>query len=82
MHYPEYVIEKLLWDFEIQTDHLISTRRLDLSDSQQKKENLPKIELYRPGRPQNENKRKQKRDKYQDLAREIKKTWNNRKKDW
>ena len=34
MHNPESVLEnethKLLWDFEIQTDHLISTRRPDL----------------------------------------------------
>ena len=33
-HNPESVLEKemhkLLWDFEIQTDHLISTRRPDL----------------------------------------------------
>ena len=31
MHQPESVLEnetyKILWDFEIQTDHLISTRR-------------------------------------------------------
>ena len=34
MHNPESVLEnemhKLLWDFEIQTDHIISARRPDL----------------------------------------------------
>ena len=34
MHNPAFALEneshKLLWDFEIQTDHLISTRRPDL----------------------------------------------------
>ena len=34
MHYPESVLEsethKILWDFEIQTDHLISARGPDL----------------------------------------------------
>ena len=38
MHNPESVLEnkthKLLWDFKVQTDHLISARH---SDSQQKK---------------------------------------------
>ena len=34
MHNPEFILEneahKLLWDFEIRTDHLISARKLDL----------------------------------------------------
>ncbi len=34
MHKPEFVLEsetdKILWDFEIQTDHLIPTKRPDL----------------------------------------------------
>ena len=34
MHKPDFVLEnetyKMLWDFEIQTDHLISARHLDL----------------------------------------------------
>ena len=34
MHNPAFVLEndrhKLLWDFEIQTDHVISARRPDL----------------------------------------------------
>ena len=63
MHNPESVLEnethKLLWDFEIQTDHLISTRRPDLVILKKKKEieNLPKRGLCRPGRLQRTNKK-------------------------
>ena len=42
MHNPESIIEnethKILWDFEIQTDHLISARRPDLVIVNTKKE--------------------------------------------
>ena len=46
MHNPAPVLEndtrKLLWDFDIQTDHLISARRPDLIiiNKKKKKENL------------------------------------------
>ena len=36
---PENDTHKLLWDFSIQTDHLIPAKRPDLYDNQQK-ENL------------------------------------------
>ena len=61
MHNPESVLEnemhKVLWDFEIQTDHLISARQQDLVIVNKKKENLLNYELHRP---QRENKRNQK----------------------
>ena len=45
MHNLESVLEnethKLVWDFEIQTDHLISARRPDHRINKRKKENLP-----------------------------------------
>ena len=45
LYNPESVLEnethKILWDFEIQTDHLISTRRPDRVNKKKKKENLP-----------------------------------------
>ena len=51
MHNPESVLEnetpKILWDFEIQMDHLISARRLDLvivkkkKRKKRKEKNLP-----------------------------------------
>ena len=55
MHNPAPVLEnltyKLLWDFNIQTDHLISARRRpDL-----KKENLQNCRLCCPGGPQNKS---------------------------
>ena len=63
MHNPESVLENemhnLLWDFEIQTDHQISARQLDLiiTKKKKKKKNLQNCELYCPGRPQSEIKR-------------------------
>ena len=42
MHNPEPILEndahKLLWDFDIQTDHLISARKPDLIIINKKKE--------------------------------------------
>ena len=56
MHTPAPVLEndthKLLWDFEIQTDHLISARRLYLiiiNKKKKKKENLENCRLCCPG---------------------------------
>ena len=49
MHNPAAVLEndthKLLWDFDIQTDHLISTRRPDLIiiNKKKKKRELAKL---------------------------------------
>ena len=46
MHNPAPVLEndthKILWDFDVQTDHLISPRRpgLIIINNQKKKENL------------------------------------------
>ena len=45
MHKPESILEnetyEILWDFKIQTDHLISTRRPDLVIINNIKENFP-----------------------------------------
>ena len=53
MNNPESVLEnemhKSLRDFEIQTDHLISARPLDLMIVDKKRENLPNSELCRSG---------------------------------
>ena len=68
-HSPESVLENethnALWDFEIQTDHLISARRLELvrvnkRKKKKKKENLPNSGLRISGKPQRENQRKRK----------------------
>ena len=64
MYNPEPVQEKdthkLLWDFDVQTDHLISARRPDLiiiNNNNKKKENLQNCRLCCPGGPQNKTKR-------------------------
>ena len=80
MHNPESFLEneihKLLWDFEIQTDHLISARRQDLDTvkkkKKEKKKDLPISQLCRSNWPQN----KIKRNKYLHLASELKQLWN------
>ena len=57
MHNPAPVREndthKLLWDFNIQTDHEIPARRPDLIINNEKKENLQNCRLCCPGGPQN-----------------------------
>ena len=61
---PASVLEndahKLLWDFDIQTDHLISVKRPDLILINQKKkeENLQNCGLCCPGWPENKIERK------------------------
>ena len=61
MHNPASVLEndmhKLLWDFEIQTDHLISARRQDLIIIKNKKVNLQNCRLCCPGLLQNKTER-------------------------
>ena len=53
MHNLAHVLEndthKLLWDFDIHTDHLISARRPDLIIINKKKENLQNCRLCSPG---------------------------------
>ena len=49
MHYPALVLEndahKLLWDFDIHTDHLILARKPDLAIINNEKENLQNSQL-------------------------------------
>ena len=53
MHNTALVLEnnihKLLWDFDINRDHLISARRPDLIIITKNKENLQNCRLYCPG---------------------------------
>ena len=64
MHKTEFVQEneknKILWDFEIQTDHFIPTKRPNLVITNKKTENLPSNGFCRPGKPQSENQRERK----------------------
>ena len=59
MRNPAPVLEndthKLLWDFNIQTDHLIPARRPDLIIIKKRKEHLQNCRLCSPGGPQNKS---------------------------
>ena len=61
MHNQAPVLEndthKLLRDFDIHTDHLISTRRPDLKIINKKKENLQNCRLWCPRWSQNKTER-------------------------
>ena len=77
MVYAQPVLEndshKLLWDFNIQTDHLIPTRRPDLIIINKKTRICKIVNFAVPGDHRINLKESEKKDKYLDLAREIKK---------
>ena len=72
--------DKPPWDFDIQSDHLISASRPDLiiiNKKQEKKKRICKIFDYTVSADHRINlKECEKKDKYLDLARELKKLWN------
>ena len=76
MHNPESVLEdktyKLLWDFELQTDHLIAARQPDLVIINNKKEKLTNYGLCCLSGPQRKIKESEKGGKYLDLERGLK----------
>ena len=80
MHNPAPVLEndshKLLWDFNIQTDHLIPARRPDLIIINQKKKIWKSVDFAVPADHRINLKVSEKKDKFLDLARELKKLWN------
>ena len=80
MHNPAPVLEndshKLLWDFNIQTDHQILARRPDLIIINKKKRICKIVDFAVPADHRINLKEGEKKDKYLDLARELKKLWN------
>ena len=72
----ENATHKLLWDFNIQTDHLIPARRPDLIIINKKKRTYKTVDFAVPADHRIKLKECEKRDKYLDLAREVKKLWN------
>ena len=80
IHNPAPVLEndthKHLWDFDIQTDHLISARRPDLIiiKKKKKKKTCKIVDFAFLADHRIKLKECEKRDKYLDLARELKKT--------
>ena len=79
-HEPESALEnenyKILWDFSIQTDHVLEARRPDLVLVDKKKRSCKIIDVAVPGDRRIEKKEKDKIEKYQDLGRELQKIWN------
>ena len=80
MHNPaafrENDTHKLLWDFDLQTDHLISARRPDFIVTNKKKRIFKIIDFAVPADQSIKLKECEKKDKYLDLARELKNLWN------
>ena len=80
---PDNETHKILWDFEIQTDHVIPAKRPDPVNINQKKKKkkkkkereLPKIDFTVPV-DEVKIKENEKSVKYSDLARELEKLWN------
>ena len=79
-HEPESILEnedyKILWDFSIQTDHVIETWRPDLIVVGKKERSCKIIDFAVPGDSRTEEKEKDKLEKYQELERELQKIWN------
>ena len=67
---------KLLWDFNIRTDHLIPARRPDLIIINKKKRIYKIVDFAVLVDHRINLKECAKKDKYPDLARELKKLWN------
>ena len=80
MHNPTPVLEnathKLLWDFNIQKDHIIPARRPDLIIINKKKRTCKIVDFAVPADHRIKLKECEKRDKYLDFAMELKKLWN------
>ena len=79
-HEPESVLEsedcKILWDFSIQTNHVIEARRPDLVVVDKKRRTCEIIDFAVPEDSWIEEKEKEKIEKYRDLRRELQKIWN------
>ena len=67
---------KLLWDFQVQTDHVIPARRPDILILKKKESTAIIIDISVPGDTRIKDTEEAKILKYQDLRREIKKLWN------
>ena len=65
-----------MWDFSIQTDHVIEARKPDLVVVDKKERSCKIIDFAVPGDSRIEEKEKDKITKYQDLGRELQKIWN------
>ena len=69
-----------MWDFSIQTDHVIEAQRPDLAVVDKNRRTCKIIDFVVPGNSRIEEKEKEKMEKYQDLRSELRKIWNVRVK--
>ena len=67
---------KLLWDFSIQTDRVIEARRPDITLVDKEMKATWIIDIAVPGDIRVKEKEKEKIEKYQDIALEIRRMWN------
>ena len=78
-HVPESVLEnenyKLLWDFSIRTDHNIEARRPDLVLVDKSEKRCQIIDVAIPEDSGVKEKEDEKIEKYQNLARELRRIW-------
>ena len=78
-HVPQPVIEnemcKILWDFNVQTDHVIEARRPDMIVIDKTTRKCVIVDFAVPFDSRVSAKEQEKILKYQDLARELKKLW-------
>ena len=66
---------KILWNFNIQTDHVIQARRPDTVVKDKELDHTQIIDIAVPGDVRVEDEEKEKVQKYQDLARELRTLW-------
>ena len=69
-------VSTILWYFNINTDHVIQARRPDLAIKDKIKNECRIVDFAIPFDSRIETKEYEKLNKYQDLARELKKLWN------
>ena len=78
-HEPGSVIEndkcKILWDFTVQTDHIIQARRPDMIVIDKETNKAQVIDFAIPYDSRVDSKEMEKIEKYQDLVRELKSLW-------
>ena len=83
-HEPDSVMEndkcKILWDFTIQTDHIIQARRPDIVLVNKQERTCQLIDVACPADRKVVEKEEENIEKYRDLAREVATLWNVRVK--
>ena len=65
-----------MWDFNIQTDHVIQHRRPDIHVLSKTKRKCHLVDIAVPGDRGIELKEQEKVDNYSELCKEVKKIWN------